>query len=115
MEKNMAKAEIFAGACGFNTAVVAHRNGRGVILDIQSECAAIRRLAEHLTEVDPLKEISFRRQLPQTYEAAHQYCSHAACPVPSGIIKAIEVEAGLALPRDVSIKITKDQGESHDG
>jgi hypothetical protein len=105
----MAKAEIFSGACGFTTTVIARRNGHdGVLLDIHSECAAIQRLGEHLAEVDPLKEISFRRQLPQTYEAAHQYCSHAACPVPSGIIKAVEVEAGLALPRDVSIKISKD-------
>ena len=106
----MAKAEIFAGVCGFTTTVTAQRNGHGCILDIHSECAAIQRLAQHLTEVDPFKEISFRRQLPQTYEAAHQYCSHAACPVPSGIIKAVEVEAGLALPRDVSIKISKGEG-----
>jgi hypothetical protein len=104
----MSKAEIFAGVCGFNTTVNARRNEHGYLLDIQSECSAIQRLAEHLKEVDPLKEISFRRQMPQTYEAALQYCSHAACPVPSGIIKAVEVEAGLALPRDVSIKISKD-------
>jgi len=103
----MAKADIFAGICGFNTTVQTTMNGRTCHLDIQSECNAIQRLAENLLEVDPFKEISFRRQLPQTYEAAHQYCSHAACPVPSGIIKAIEVEAGLALPKDVSIHITK--------
>ena len=103
----MAKAEIFAGICGFNTTVRTHMNGRNCQLEIKSECTAIQHLAENLTEVDPFKEISFRRQLPQTYEAAHQYCTHAACPVPSGIIKAIEVEAGLALPKDVSIRITK--------
>lgn len=103
----MAKAEIFAGICGFNTTVQTSMNGSHCQLKIQSECKAIQRLAENLTEVDPFKEISFRRQMPQTYEAAHQYCSHAACPVPSGIIKAIEVEAGLALPKDVTIRITK--------
>lgn len=110
----MAKAEIFSGVCGFNTTVIARQNGKGCLLEIQSECDAIKRLAEHLTEVDPFKEISFRRQLPQTYEAAHQYCSHAACPVPSGIIKAVEVEAGLALPRDVSIKISKSDEDNHE-
>ena len=36
-----------------------------------------------------------------------KYCTHAACPVPVGIIKAVEIEAGLALPTDVSIKLTK--------
>ena len=105
----MAKAEIFAGICGFNTTVQTSMNGRSCQIEIHSECNAIQRLGENLTEVDPFKEISFRRQLPQTYEAAYQYCSHAACPVPSGIIKAIEVEAGLALPKDVSIHITKSE------
>jgi hypothetical protein len=33
---------------------------------------------------------------------------HPACPVPSGILKAIEVAAGLALPKDASIKPSKD-------
>jgi len=28
--------------------------------------------------------------------------------VPTGILKAIEVEAGLALPKDVTITVTKD-------
>jgi hypothetical protein len=45
---------------------------------------------------------------------AAKYCTHAACPVASGIIKAVEVEAGLALPGDVSIKISKDDaGDAH--
>ena len=41
------------------------------------------------------------------YELAPQCLAHPACPVPSGIVKAIEVEAGLALPADVSIKVSK--------
>jgi hypothetical protein len=104
----MAKAEIFAGICGFNTTVHAHQNGEVVDLEIHSECKAIQKLAEHLTQVDPWHEISSRRALPQTLEMGIKYCTHAACPVPSGIIKAVEVEAGLALPKDVSIKLSKE-------
>jgi hypothetical protein len=36
-----------------------------------------------------------------------KHCPHPACPVPSGILKAVEVAAGLALPRDASIVIRK--------
>ena len=104
----MAKAEIFAGICGFNTSVHAKQNGDGVDLDIHSECEAIRKLADQLKQVDPWKEISSRRSVPQTLEKGMKYCTHAACPVPSGIIKAVEVEAGLALPKDVTIKLSKD-------
>jgi hypothetical protein len=103
----MAKAEINAGACGFKTVVVTHMEGNACKISIQSDCKAIIRLGEALTEVNPYQEISFRREGPLTLRAAAQYCSHTACPVPSGIIKAIEVEAGLNLPVDVSIKLSK--------
>jgi len=104
----MAKAEINAGICGFNTTVVATMNGDGFVhLDIQSECKAVCKLGEALQDVDPYREFSWRRSMPQTLDLAPKCLSHPACPVPSGIIKAIEVEAGLALPADVTIRISK--------
>ncbi len=103
----MAKAEVFSGACGFHTVIETTQDGRVCKVAIQSECAAIQRLANELTEVDPFQEISFRRKMPLTMEMAAKFCSHAACPVPVGIIKAVEVESKLALPVDVSIKITR--------
>ena len=102
----MARAEIFSGACGFNTVVEARMDGKSCQLSIESECANIRRLAQALPEVDPFQEISFRRGGPLTLQTASKYCAHAACPVPSGIIKAVEVEAGLNLPVDVFIKLS---------
>jgi hypothetical protein len=105
----MAQVEIFAGVCGFTTQVAAHKNGADqVALTIESECKAIQRLAATLTEADPFREFTFKGQGPLTLQLASKYCSHAACPVPTGIIKAIEVEAGLALPVDVSIKVSRD-------
>jgi len=103
----MSKAEIFAGGCGFTTIVRASMNGKSCHLQIESECKAIQRLAENLTEVNPFQEISFRRESPLTMKMASQYCTHAACPVPAGIIKAVEVEAKLALPVDVSIHLSR--------
>ena len=103
----MSKAEIFAGICGFNTTVQASMDGDVCQLSIESQCDAIQRMAAELTQVEPFREISFRRNMPQTMEAAIKYCKHAACPVAVGIIKAVEVEAGLALPADVTIKIER--------
>lgn len=105
----MAKAVIHAGNCGYVTTVEATLDGdRRVLLHIESDCKAIQRLAEHLQAVDPYEEISFRRGMPQTIEAGIRHCSHAACPVPVGIIKAVEVAAGLALPGEASITITQE-------
>lgn len=103
----MAKAEITAGICGFTTTVETTLEGKVCKVAIQSNCAAIQRMAQELTEVNPFQEISYRRQTPKTMEMATQYCSHAACPVPVGIIKAIEVESKLALPADVTIKVSR--------
>ena len=103
----MARAEILAGICGFKTSVETSMDGRHCNITIKSDCKSIRSLAEELRQVDPYQEISFRRSMPLTYQMAYKHCAHAACPVASGIIKAIEVEARLALPADVSIKISK--------
>ena len=104
----MAKAEIHSGICGFNTTVRTSMDGKVCKVSIESECQAIQKLAAELTEVEPFQEISFRRNQPKTLEMGAKYCSHAACPVPVGIIKAIEVEAHLALPADVTIKLSKE-------
>jgi hypothetical protein len=107
----MAKAVIEPGNCGYTCIVeAAHdpENLHRVTLKIQSNCKAIQRLAEALPEVDPYQEISFRGKVPQTLQVGAQFCSHAACPVPVGIIKTIEVAAGLALEGEVTIRISND-------
>jgi hypothetical protein len=108
----MAKAEICSGVCGFTTSVKTHTDDSGQVqLDIQSDCKAIQRLAADLTQVDPFREITYKGEVPLTFELAADHCSHAACPVPIGIIKAVEIEAGLALPADVWIRLSKTDQE----
>lgn len=46
---------------------------------------------------------------PKTLEMGSKHCYHTACPVPVGIIKAIEIEAGLALPKDAAIELSKSE------
>jgi len=103
----MAKAEIQPGNCGFTTTVEATLADDVCKITIQSECKAIQKLAQELLEVNPYQEISFRRNTPKILQMGAKYCTHAACPVPVGIIKAVELEAGMALPMDVTIKLTK--------
>ncbi len=111
----MAKAEIFAGVCGFSTVVETSAEGKVCRIAISSQCEAIQRLGQELTQVNPFQEISFRRATPQILQMGAKHCTHAACPVPVGIIKAVEVESGLALPADVSIKVSKTPKEGDPG
>jgi hypothetical protein len=103
----MAKAEIMPGNCGFTTTVETHMDGNDCKITTASECSAIQKLAQELTQVNPYQEISFRRSTPVILQMGAKYCTHAACPVPVGIIKAVEVAAGLALAKDATIKLSK--------
>ncbi|NLV74583.1 MAG: hypothetical protein GXY52_07870 [Chloroflexi bacterium] len=105
----MATAHISAGVCSFNTTVHAVADDMyQVEIKIKSDCAKIMCLAQSLKSVDALQEISQPLLETTVYQTAARCKLHAACPIPSGIIKAIEVAAGLALPADVSIGITAD-------
>jgi hypothetical protein len=76
-----------------------------VNLEINTRCEGIQKLAGDLKAVNPIEEISFRGKGPKTLRMAAKHCKHTACPVPSGIVKAVEVASGLALPKDASIKV----------
>ena len=104
----LARAEIAAGICGYTTWVKARMDGAHCTLEIESECEGIRGLAAELAQVDPFREIAFRGEGPLILKLAARHCLHAACPVAVGIIKAVEVEAGLALPAEVAIRLRRE-------
>jgi hypothetical protein len=54
--------------------VIAAAEDGNVNLEIRSDCQAIQKLGEHLKQVDPFKEISSRRSMPQTLEMGLKYC-----------------------------------------
>ena len=104
----MAKAIIMSGVCGFSTEVTAEKSdGFKVLLDIASDCPAFSDLTDRLKEVDGMACIMNKVGEGPIYEACRIDCKHSACPVPMGIIKAVEVAAGLALPKDVTVTLTK--------
>jgi hypothetical protein len=105
----VATVEIDAGVCGHATTVKATRGeGHSVKIAIESDCPQVRSLDAEIDEVDALQQIGLRKGLPPVLQIAYARCAHAACPVPAGVIKAIEVAAGLALPRDVSMRVSSD-------
>ncbi len=103
------RAEIDAGICGFQTTVRAEAESmRKVKLTIESDCPQIRKAAEQLPEMDMLDELKSGLGHGHVYGVLSGCVRHATCPVGSGILKAAEASAGLALPKDVSIKVTKE-------
>jgi hypothetical protein len=104
----MAKARIEAGICGHHAEVVAEMvEDYQVKVKIESSCKHIQKLAENLSEVNALNEISPRRGMPEILSKGLEYCTHGSCPVPVGIIKTVEVAADLALPQTATIVVEK--------
>lgn len=101
--------EIDAGVCGHVSTVRATKgDGFMVGLEIESTCPHVRAIGADLVKVDALRQIGLQDGLPEVLVIAYRHCAHAACPVPAGLIKAIEVAARLALPRDAAIRIARD-------
>jgi hypothetical protein len=46
------------------------------------------------------------------YRSAAKHIRHQGCPIPAAIIKTIEVEVGIALPEDVTIKFVHDEDDN---
>ena len=106
----MAKVVIDPGICGFIAEVVATMDDEMCSLEIKCDCEPIQKMATELKEVDPMVEIGFFREGPLTLRMFAAHCPHPSCPIPAGILKAVEVAAGLALPKDASIKVVEADG-----
>jgi hypothetical protein len=99
----MTKVVVDAGICGFKAKFEVDKlSNRRVSVALSSECEMISRLAEKIKELDWQDTLKARDD-SALFRAVLQYVKHIACPVPVAIIKAIEVEVGLALPKDVTI------------
>jgi hypothetical protein len=108
-----AEVDIDAGVCGFHTRAIARsQDGQFVQFNIETDCDTIRDFAEVIKEkgmIDSFSEISPANEsvLLATAQSTLKGCC-AACAVPIGLFKAMQVAAGLALPKDITIKLTKD-------
>jgi hypothetical protein len=81
-----------------------------VTLRIESDCPLVNKMADELTSLDALDELMRRPYVettPARLSAEHRL--HTTCVVPAGILKAVEAAAGLALPSQCEIKLTRDE------
>ncbi|MFC1717336.1 DUF6951 family protein [Candidatus Poribacteria bacterium] len=70
-------------------------------LEIESDCAGVQKLAQQLKEIDLYQSIQGMEN-SVIYRAATKCLGHAACLMPGAIIRAMEVEAGIALSGKLS-------------
>ncbi len=106
----MSKVTVNAGICGFSAVIKAQRQGEDrfkLKVSLVSPCEMLKKMGEELGEVNWTQAITRSMCDSVIYQLANKHIRHAACPVPSAVLKAIEVEAELALPKDVTMRVEK--------
>ena len=106
-----ALAVVDGGICGFQTRIHAESDdSQNVTFKVASACEKARKFGEALTAkgpVDGYAEIGAGADgvvLTTARESLKGCC--AACAVPVGAFKVLQVAAGVALPKDVTLKIS---------
>ena len=104
----MTKVIVNAGACGFTVTITAKKEkDKKIHISLDTECEMVKKMEEDISILD--LRAAFANQLNNpVYRSAAKHIKHIACPVTSGILKAVEVEAGVALPKNVSIVFEKE-------
>jgi len=108
-----ATVEIDAGICGFHTtAAVTSPDDQNVSFDVQTDCEKIRQLGDLLKAQGPFDAFQEIGPSPGSaiMRAARSVLTGccAGCAVPVGLFKAMQVAAGLALPKDITIRLAKE-------
>jgi hypothetical protein len=107
LEAKLTRVIVEAGICGFTTAIEATKTGkRRVSVVVESDCEAVAGMNGDLQDLGWLEALGPPGK-SAVWECVCQHLKHPSCPVPIGIMKAIEAELELALPRDVVIHFEK--------
>lgn len=104
----MTRVIVNSGACGFSVTITARKKkDKKIRVSIDTECEMVKKMLDDISILD-MRSVFTNHLNNPVYRSAAKHLKHVACPVTSGILKAVEVEAGLSLPRDVSIVFSKD-------
>ena len=99
----MTRVVVNSGVCGMIVTIeVTKTSRRRFRIEVTTDCEMLTKMGESLVEVDQ-KDVLKPQIHSKIYQCASECRIHTSCPIPMAILKAIEVEAGLALPRPVTV------------
>ncbi|GKX29801.1 hypothetical protein SH1V18_22810 [Vallitalea longa] len=106
----MTHVKVKPGICGFDTTIdVESKDMQNVTINVQTDCPNYQTINDELIEIDSFGEVLGTFGESKVCRLAKKYCKHPSCPIPTAILKGIEVECRLALPQKVEIDVIKDE------
>ncbi len=104
----MKTLKVNPGVCGLVSTISVDGDGdTDVTITVESGCKHVVKMVEALDQPVDAYEVCFGCPGSGAIYEAAENLAHAACPVPSAILKCIEAESGLALPKDVSFEFVE--------
>jgi hypothetical protein len=104
----MPELNVDSGVCGFVTKIrTSSEDQQTVAITYETTCPHAAKARGELTSIDAYAELFRKPHETAVYSALSKYLPHVTCPLYSGFLKAIEAAAGLALPKDVSMRFTQ--------
>ncbi len=104
----MTTVVVNSGACGFTVTITAKKGkDRTIEVALATDCEMVKKMEAEIASIDRMAVLVGFGNDP-VHRSAAKHLKHAACPVPSAVLKAIETEAGMNVPRDVTIVFKKE-------
>jgi hypothetical protein len=101
----MTIVNVDAGSCGFTAIIEVSKTGaQTVSVSISSDCEAVKKWGDKLGSVNWRDCFGKHAYSSPIFVSAADCLRHVTCPVPIGLLKAIEVEIGASLPADARIR-----------
>lgn len=105
----MTRVIVNSGACGFTVTITAEKGkDKKVLIALDTACEMVQKMLADIALVDQRVTLTGFRDNP-IYLSAAKHLKHVACPVPSAILKAIETEAGMNVPKDARIEFIREK------
>ena len=104
----MKSIKVNPGVCGLISVISTDGGGdTEVKITVDTQCKHVKKMIEELEQPVDAYEVCFGKPgTGSVYEAAENL-AHGACPIPAAVIKCIEAECNLALPKDVSFEFVE--------
>ena len=100
----MTVVEVDAGCCGFTTKIeILKVDDQMVKAAVSSDCEMITAWGKELGSLNWGQCLRNAAASP-VFQCTSKHIGHVACPVSLALLKAMEVEVGVALPVDVAIR-----------
>lgn len=105
----MKKVIVQSGACGYLVIIKAVKGeDQKVRIALETDCEMVRKMQQDTSELERMDAFKGFLDNP-VYRSAAKHLKHVACPVPAGILKALEVETGLNIAKDATIVFPPDE------